>query len=241
VALYRFDAQTLQLISQRTVGSGGCCVQATLTGWPGGRLWMSVGSVVQLIRPVPWAVLHTVRVPAGQVESLSVSPDRRRLYLAIDHAGAAGGGQLQERTLPGWRLVHTATISRLLNVGQISAANGALWVTAGGGTTAEVQLFTADLAHVRLALGAGELARGQEERHFFTFEYVAATVLGGVSWLTASNALACLNPESGRVLAEQPGDNTPIVSTDPVAVGGNIYGLGHDGLVEMRPPAACRP
>jgi hypothetical protein len=240
LTLYRFDPQTLQLISKRTVGPAGCCGHATLTGWTGGRLWLSVGSTVRLIHPTPWTVLQTVRIAAGQVESLSASPDRRRLYLALEGAGAATGRQLQERALPGWRIVHTGGISRLLDIGPISAAGAALWVVAGGGMTGEIQLFTADLRHVRLALGAGELARGREEKQFFSVaNYARAAVVGGATWLTTGNALACLQPDTGQVLAEQPG--SPSITMTPVAVAGDIYGFGAGGLVQLQPPSACEP
>jgi outer membrane protein assembly factor BamB len=257
LTLYRFDPDTLRLISRRTVGPAGCCQQATLSGWTGGRLWLSVGSVVRLIQPVPWTVLQTVRIRDGQVRWLSFSPDRRRVYLAVAPTGAGHGAALQEqalqeqalqeralqeRALPGWRLLHVGTVSATLNIGPISAAGAALWVTAGGGTTGQIQLFTADLSHVRLVLGAGELARSPAEKHFFAFENgVGAAVLEGVTWLTAQNALACLQPDTGRVLAEQPGDQThgPSITMDPVAVHGDLYGLSADGLVQLRPPAVC--
>lgn len=242
LTLYRFDPQTLRLISARTVGPVGCCERATLTGWTGGRLWLSVGPAVRLIRPVPWTVLQTVRIRRGQVRWLSFSPDRRRVYLAVDRTGAGRGPLLQERALPGWRLLHTGTVSRLLDIGPISAAGAALWVTAGAGMTGQIQLFAADLSHVRLVLGAAELARGPEEKHFFTFTNVGAAVLAGVTWLTAGNALACLQQDTGRVLAEQPGDQTrgPIITMDPAAASGDIYGLGARGLVQLQPPAACQ-
>lgn len=57
LTLYRFDPETMRLISRRTVGPGGCCEWATLSRWTGGRLWLSVGSTVRLVRPVPWTVL----------------------------------------------------------------------------------------------------------------------------------------------------------------------------------------
>jgi hypothetical protein len=123
----------------------------------------SVGSTVQLIRPAPWAVLRTVHVHGGQVQSLSFTPDRHRVYLAIARSQTSGVQRLEERTLPGWRLVNADGVPRNLDIGSISAAGSSLWVQAGGGTTGQVQLFTADLRHVRLVLGAGELARGQEE------------------------------------------------------------------------------
>lgn len=243
LTLYRFDPQTLQLISQRAVGPAGCCVQATLTGWTGGRLWLSVGSTVQLIRPVPWTVQQTIQIRAGQVQWLSFSPDGRRVYLAISPTQTGRGPTLQERALPGWRLRHSGTIARNLDIGPISAAATALWVTAGSGTTGGIQLFAANLSHVRLHLGAGELARGAEEKHFFIFEDGArATVLGGVTWLTAMNALACLQADSGRVLAEQPGDQThgPIIATTLAAASGHIYSARAGGLVQLQPPAACQ-
>jgi hypothetical protein len=241
LTLYRFDPVTLRLISRRTVGPGGCCQWATLSGWTGGRLWLSAGPAVRLIRPVPWAVLRTVRIHGGQVQWLSFSPDRRRVFLAVARTGR--GQPLQERALPGWRLLHAGTISGSLTVGPISAAGSALWAGAGGGTTGEIQLLTADLRHVRLILGAGELARGREEKHFFLFENGAgAAVLDGVTWLTAQNALACLQPDTGRVLAEQPGDQArgPAITMNPVAVNGDLYGLSAGGLVQLRPPAACQ-
>jgi hypothetical protein len=243
LTLYRFDAQSLQLISQRQVGPAACCEQATLTRWAGGRLWLSVGSDLRLIRPAPFTVLQTVRVDTGQVQSLSFGPDLRRAYLAVDGARDGRGQQLQERALPGWQLVHTRAVSGLLNLGQIAAASDALWVMAGGGTAGQIQLLSADLSHVRLTLGAGELASGGEEKHFFSFGTATATVLGSVTWLTASDALACLQADSGRVLAEQPGDQAsgPIITAAPVAVSGGIYGLGLGGLVELQPPAACLP
>src|SRR6266567_6585918 len=131
LTLYRFDPETVRLISRRTVGPGGCCEQATLTGWTGARLWLSVGATVRLIRPVPWTVLQTVRIRGGQVQRLSFSPDRRRVYLAVARTEAGRGPSLQERALPGWRLLHTGAVSRYLNIGPISAAGAALWVTAG--------------------------------------------------------------------------------------------------------------
>jgi hypothetical protein len=127
--------------------------------------------------------------------------------------------------------VHTGTVSGNLTLGPISAADTALWVAVAGGTTGGVQLFVGDLSYVRLALGAGELARGPEETHFFAFaNSVRATVLTGVTWLTADNALACLQPDTGQVLAEQPGDQTrgPIITADQAAANGDIYGLGTD-------------
>jgi hypothetical protein len=243
LTLYRFDPGTLGLISRTVVGPGGCCEQATLTGWTGGRLWLSAGPVVRLITPVPWTVLQTVRIGPGQVQWLSFSPGRRTVYLAITRAGTGGSPLLQERALPSWQLVHTRTVSANLTLGPISAAGTALWVAVGGGTTGGVQLFAGDLSHVRLALGAGELARGPEERHFFVFENgVRAAVLAGVTWLTADNALACLQPDTGQVLAEQPGDQTrgPIITSDPAAANGDIYGLAAGGLIQLRPPAACQ-
>lgn len=243
-ALYRFDPETLRLISERTVGAASCCNQATLTGWTGGRLWLSTGSAVRLIRPVPWTVLQTVRIGPGQVQWLSLRPDQRRVYLAVARAGAGASPALQERALPSWRLLRTATVSAGLNLGPISAASAALWVAAGSGTTGQVQLFAADLSHVRLVLGAGELARSPAEEHFFILANNArAAVLAGVTWLTASNALACLQPDTGRVLAEQPGDRTrgPVITMDPVAANGSTYGLAAAGLVQLQPPAACRP
>jgi hypothetical protein len=243
LTLYRFDPATLRLISRRTVGPGGCCQQATLSGWTGGRLWLSVGSAVRLIRPVPWTVLRTVAIHGGQVRWLSFTPDRHRVYLAVASTQASRGPPLQERTLPGWRLLHASTISRNLTVGPISATGSALWVGADGGTRGEIQLFTADLRHVRLVLGAGEQARGREEKHFFIFENgVGAAVLDGVTWLTAQNALACLQPDTGRVLTEQPGDQTrgPAITMNSVAVHGDLYGLSAGGLVQLRPPAACQ-
>jgi hypothetical protein len=110
------------------------------------------------------------------------------------------------------------------------------------GNRRQIQLFTADLSHVRLVLGAGELARSPAEKHFFAFENgVRAAVLAGVTWLTAQNALACLQPDTGQVLAEQPGDQThgPSITMDPVAVHGDLYGLSAHGLVQLRPPAVC--
>ena len=243
LTLYRFDPETVRLISRRTVGPGGCCEQATLTGWTGGRLWLSAGSTVRLIRPVPWTVLQTVRIRAGQVQRLSFSPDRRRVYLAVTRAEAGGSPALQERALPSWHLLHTGTVSRGLYIRQISAAGAALWVTAGAGMTGQVQLFTGDLSHVRLVLGAGQLARGPEEKHFSAFENnVRAAVLAGVTWLTADNTLACLQPDTGRVLAEQPGDQTRggIITADPATVNGNVYGVGADRLIQLRPPAPCQ-
>ncbi len=242
LTLYRFDPKTLRLISRRTVGPGGCCQQATLSGWTGGRLWLSVGSAVRLIRPVPWTVLQTVRIRGGQVQWLSFTPDRRRVYLSVTGTQGNQGQRLQDRTLPGWRLLHAATISANLNLGRISAAGAALWVWAGGGTTGEIQLFTADLRHARLVLGAGELARGREERHFFSLgNGTGAVVLASVTWLTGQNALACLQDDTGRVLAEQPGDQTrgPAITMNPVVVAGGLYGLSDGGLVQVRPPAAC--
>jgi hypothetical protein len=118
-------------------------------------------------------------------------------------------------------------------------------VAAGGGTTGGIQLLAANLSHVRLRLGAGagELARGAEEKHFFIFgDGARATVLGGVTWLTATNALACLQADTGQVLAEQPGDLThgPIIRATPAAASSDIYGAGAGGLVQLQPPAACQ-
>ena len=63
----------------------------------------------------------------------------------------------------------------------------------------------------------------------------------GVTWLTAENALACLQAGTGRVLAEQPGDQTggPAITASPVGVNGALYGLSGGGLVQLRPPGAC--
>ena len=244
LTLYRLDPRTLRLISQRVVGPARCCEPATLTGWTAGRLWLSVGSTVQLIRPVPWMVQHTIRIRAGQVQWLSFSPDRRRVYLAISPTQTVRGRPLQERALPGWRLLHSGAVAGNLDIGPISAAATGLWVTAGGGTTGEIQLLAASLGRVRLRLGAGELARGAEEKHFFTFENsVRVAVLGGVTWLTAMNALACLQADTGRLLAEQPGDQAhgSAIGATPATASDDIYGAGAGGLVQLRPPAACRP
>jgi hypothetical protein len=73
-------------------------------------------------------------------------------------------------------------------------------------------------------------------------------VLGGAAWLTAMNALASLQPATGRVLAEQPGDQRHGAALDqgPTVFNGNIYGLQFlgggvpgEGLVEVHPPAVC--
>jgi len=243
LTLYRFAPLTLQLISQRAVGPAGCCEPATLTGWSGGRLWLSAGSTVQLIRPVPWTVQESIRICAGQVQWLAVSPDRRRVYLAISPPRASRGWPLQERALPGWQLLHSAAVPGDLDIGLISAASAGLWMTVGGGTTGGIQLFAADLSHVRLRLGAGELASGAEEKHFIMFDNSArAAVVGGVTWLTAMNALACLQADTGELLAEQPGDQAlgSIIQATPTAARGGIFGIGARGLIQLQPPVACQ-
>jgi hypothetical protein len=131
---------------------------------------------------VPWAVLRTTRIRGGQVRWLSFAPDRHRVYLAVPCTLAGCDSSLQERTLPGWRLLHTAAIPGSLAAGPVAAAGSAVWASAGAGTTGEVRLLTAGLRQVRLVLGAGQLARSQEEKHFFLFENGAqAAVIGAVT------------------------------------------------------------
>ena len=242
LTLYRFNPGTLRLTGQRVVGPGGCCRQATLTGWTRGLLWLSAGAVVRLIRLVPWTVLRTIRIRAGQVQWLSFSPDRRRAYLAVARS-EGGPALLQQRALPGWRLPHAGHVAGDLTVGPISAADHALWVMVGGGMTGGIRLLAGGLNRIRLALGAAEQARGPEEKHFLAFaSNVQAVVLGRVTWLTASTALACLQPDTGQVLAEQPGDRAhgAIITASPAPANGDLHGAGARGLEQVQPPAACQ-
>ncbi len=250
--LYRFDPATLRLVSARRIGPpAGWTPNPALSAGADGELWLAAGSTARLIRPVPWSVLRTVSVRHGRVAQLAFTPDGRRVYVVVAVGSGAGTGRwlIQERDRASWALLSTRTLPGYGYGVLISVAGSAVWVSTGVAHSGGVQLLSGDLHAVRLVLGAAEAAHGPEEKHFFDFgTEVTATVLGGAAWLTAMNALACLQPATGRVLAEQPGDQRHGAALDqgPTVYDGNIYGLQFlgggvpgEGLVEVHPPAVC--
>jgi hypothetical protein len=235
VVLRGYDSKTLTQVASVTVPVSGqlsTVADGVLTAGSGGYLYLAAGSSVAVVDPGT-RQLNRIRVPAGPVSSVAISPDGSKLYVstgALDLLtyNPATGAELGSSTVPGL----TSTVSNLM------ATSGGVWGTSGVGMT-QWAWFAPDgdlTRMVRLGAGAGA---GLDS---------IAVYSGGTVWIGGSHTLICASPVTGQALATAtiPTDHQVVEYFGSVTVlAGHAYAYYVDqqsqqqGVVTLTPPAAC--
>jgi len=213
--------------------------------------WIGAGSDLVEVNPAAGAVLR--RVPAGaRVTSLSVSPDGKLLYAAVNRTSinpvADPAAAITER--------HAATGAVIATSGMFStdgvdlhAVAGAVWASYRTGMAGGAELL--DAAGLRRIVSPArqpgpfwkDLSRGDP-----IIQGPSVAVLDRHAWLSSPAGIACLQATTGKFLggAPLPDTNngnplwqplaqtaTAVYMTQPVAANGST------DILRAHPPTGC--
>ena len=235
VVLHGFNARTLALAKTLLVPSTGAVsnvLSAVLTSGPDGNLYLATGLNAVGVDPNSGQVVKRMQVNGGTADSVAVSPDGARLYVAVD------GTKVLIYDLSSQTVIGSSSLAHTDSIGNLVATSGGLWGTTGTGMS-EWTWFApgGDLSRaVRIGAGAGG---GYASLPSYS---------GGVLWVGGSHTLSCANPANGHVLNQVtlPTDHSVVeYFGSPVVSGGHAYSYYSDnqsqrsGVVRMTPPAAC--
>jgi hypothetical protein len=237
VVLHGFDAQTLaptRSVLVPATGSVSSSRSGVLASGPDGHLYVAAGVSVVVVNPDTGQLIGRMYLTEGTADSVAVSPDGSRLYVAVGVASV----KVLVYDLASDIVIASSSLSSGQVAGNLVATSGGVWGTTGVGMS-EWTWFApgGDLSQaVRIGQGAGA-----------GFDSVPV-YSGGVVWVGGSHTLSCANPVTGRVLdtATLPTDHQVVeYFGSPVISGGRAYSDYLDnqsqlsGLVRMTPPAAC--
>ena len=220
-----------------------------ITNGPADTVWVGYGRLLVHLDAVDGAILSSVPIASGDVDSLSVDPDQRVLYASLAYPTVSGkavdAAVVEFDAATGGALAETSADSAVTSSvagGALTAVPGGVWMsfrTGMAGST--ILLGQRDLAMVgpsSSALNAG-FTDG-----VFVWMMSATTVYGlGALFLANENGvLACIDPQTGTVRAQErlapaQGPDSQLLAVD-VATRQVIATDGSD-FEAISPPAAC--
>jgi sugar lactone lactonase YvrE len=197
VVLHGYNATTLAPAGSITVTADGPAAGAPegiLTTGPGGNLYVAAGSSVAVVNPSSGSVIRRIHVAGGHADSVAVSPDGTKLYVATNANGsfnllvydAATGAQLSGSAMAQGGV---GGYGGGFVGGHLVATSGGVWYTTG---TAMNQLVWfapgADLSNSRAITNGAD--GGLDS---------VPTYVNGMVWVGGTQTLQCLDPRSGKV------------------------------------------
>ncbi len=237
VVLHGFDAQTLaptRSVLVPATGAVSSSASGVLASGPDGHLYVAAGGSVVVVNPDTGQLIGRMDLTEGTSDSVAVSPDGSRLYVAVGVASV----KVLVYDLASDIVINSSSLSSGPVVANLVATSGGVWGTTGAGMS-EWTWFApnGDLGRaVRIGQGAGA-------------GYASVPVYsGGAVWVGGSHTLSCASPVNGQVLdtATLPTDHQVVeYFGSPTVTGGRAYSYYQDnasqrsGVVRMTPPAAC--
>ena len=211
--------------------------------------WIGAGSDLVEINPAADAVLR--RVPAaGLVTSLSVSPDGKLLYAAVNrlvtNPVADPAAAITERHAATGAVIATSGVRFAITGADLHAVAGAVWASyrtgmAGGATVLEA-------AGLRRIGGLAKQVWKDLSQGGPVIQGPSVAVLDNHAWLSSAVGIACLQASTGKFLggARLPNTEsgsplwqplaqtaTAVYVTQPVDVNGST------DILRARPPTGC--
>jgi hypothetical protein len=235
-----YDAQTLDRVTSVTVPATGqlpAAGEGVLAAGPDGNLYLAAGDSVAVVDAANAALARRIQLPAGPASSVALSPDGSRLYVSTSDQAASVFKLLTYDLTGGGVQVGSSRMSVGVG-GNLVATSDGVWGTLGSGMSEWVWYAPGgDLSSASAVIrsGGGGLAS-------------LPSLAGGAVWIGGTQALACADPATGRVLesAPIPADHGAAVYFGSVAyAGGHAYSYYIDnqsqtqGVTILAPPAGC--
>ena len=241
VTLHGYNATTLAPAGSITVSGGGptaASAEGILTSGPSGDLYVGAGNTVAVVDPSSGSVLRRIHVTAGVVDSVAVSPDGSKLYVAVNANGAfslvvynaATGAQVPGSAMTGGGSGYVG--------GYLVATSGGVWFSTGAAMTQQVWFAPGgNLSHPRTITSG---ANGGLDS--------VPTYVNGVVWIAGTQALECLDPSTGQVRGQTaiPADASIPEHFGSIAfAGGQAFATYQDdhaqlvGVAAVTPPSTC--
>ena len=214
-----------------------------------GSVWAGAGRTLLRISVSTGAVLARAVLPSGlELSGLAVSPDAATLYATAAQLTAGGAVVLEYTARTGRRLARAAGGALKWSAGGawLTALPGGVWVWFRTGMLGESGLLGARslkvVAGLSTTLDAGESPATGIGTVYDWAMGSSAAYGGGALWVTTDGGLvACVDPATGRVRAQEQVRSQPIlVAPDPatrqIVV---VMSQGATGVVAITPPQGC--
>jgi hypothetical protein len=219
---------------------------------PAGSVWAGANRTLLRISVRTGAVLARAALPAGLVLSGlaaspdAASPDASTLYAAAARLTAGGAIVLEYTASTGRRLAQADGGALYWSAGGalLTALPGGVWVWFRTGMLGESGLLSKRslkvVAGLSTTLDAGESPATGIGTIYDWAMGSSAAYAGGALWVTTDGGLvACVNPATGRVRAQERVTSQPIAVTPDPAARQIVVVTQSAGVVSITPPRNC--
>ncbi len=234
--------RTLGTVRQKTIGSGHLGVAGVVAG-PAGSVWTGSGRTLLRLSVRTGAVLARATLPAGLVlDTIAASPAGTVLYASTVRVNAGGCVMFEYSAVTGRLLARAAgaPLSYSIAGAVLTAVPGGVWASFRTGMLGQSVLLS--------QRGLAVIARAPANARLgpYLWPMNSSAVYGGGSlWVaTESGLVACLNPATGAIRAQQTVTSPSaqiwdLLAADPATR--LLYGLtlGSQALVAVTPPPRC--
>jgi hypothetical protein len=236
------NPRTLRTVRAEKIGSGYLGVGGVVAG-PSGSVWTGSGRTLLRLSVRTGAVLARAMLPAGLVlDTIAASPGGTVLYASTVRVNAGGCVMFEYSAVTGRLLARAAgaPLSYSVAGAVLTAVPGGVWASFRTGMMGQSVLLS--------QRGLAIIARAPASPQLGPYEWPmssSAVYGGGALWVaTGSGLVACLNPATGAIRAEQivtsqAAQLWDLLAADPAAR--LVYGLtlGSQALVAITPPPRC--
>lgn len=236
------DPRTLGTVRQKKIASGHLGVAGVVAG-PAGSVWTGSGRTLLRLSVRTGAVLARATLPAGLVlDTIAASPAGTVLYASTVRVNAGGCVMFEYSAVTGRLLARAAgaPLSYSIAGAVLTAVPGGVWASFRTGNLGQsVLLSQRGLAVIARAPASARLGP-------YLWPMNSSAVYGGGSlWVaTESGLVACLNPATGAIRAQETVTSSAaqlwdLLAADPATR--LLYGLtlGSQALVAITPPPRC--
>jgi outer membrane protein assembly factor BamB len=215
---------------------------------PAGSVWAGADRTLLRISVRTGAVLTRAVLPAGlELTGLAASPATTTVYASAVRLRPGGAVVLEYSESTGRRLAQSGAgdLKWSLDGAWLAALPDGVWVWFRSGMLGQSELLSS--RSLRVVAGfpgtvtpADSPATGPGTIYDWAMGSSAAYA-GGALWVvTNSGVVACVNPATGRVRAQETVTSEPVlVAPDPAAR--QIVVVGDTGVVAITPPRDCWP
>lgn len=217
---------------------------------PAGSVWASLDSTLLRVSASTGAVLARANPPGGlDVTDLALGPGGMNMYASAE-VGSAGGAVVLEYSAGTGRLLARGDggpLTGAISGAWLTAVPGGIWVSFRTGMMGESGLLSArSLTVVSGFVTSRSAATGAGTVYSWAMGAPAAYA-GGALWVeTDGGVVACVNPATGRVRAEETAAALQ-GGVDALAADGKARQVaavigdpeGFSGVVTISPPSSC--
>jgi len=215
---------------------------------PAGSVWAGAGRTLLRMSVRTGAVLARAVLPSGlELSALAAVPGATTVYAAAARLNPGGAVVLEYAASTGRRLAQAAGGALKWSAGGawLTALPAGVWVWFRTGMLGQSGLLSAQslnvVAGLSTTLDAGESPATGIGTIYDWAMGSSAAYAGGALWVTTNGGLvACVNPVTGRVRAQEQVTSQPLLVA-PDLVARQIVVVGDTGVVAITPPRDCWP